>query len=75
MCTGMLQKMAAVDCCGGTAAVLPPCAKPMLLVRLLRPLALTVAAPLGETVELRGGVVMPRVPCLHRARRRHAWRC
>ena len=61
-CAGMLvlliQKMAAVDCCGGTAAVLP-CAKPMLLVRLLRPLALTVAAPLGETVELRGGVVMP----------------
>ena len=51
--------MAAVDCCGATAAVLPPCAKPMLLVRLLRPLALTVAAPLGETVELRGGVVMP----------------
>jgi hypothetical protein len=42
-----------------TAAAVLPRAKPMLLVRLLRPLALTVAAPLGETVELRGGVVMP----------------
>ena len=42
---------------------MPPCAEPMrvmlLLVQLLHPLALTVAAPLGETIELRGGVVMP----------------
>ena len=42
---------------------MPPCAKPtrvmLLLVQLLHHLALTVAAPLGETVELRGGVAMP----------------
>jgi hypothetical protein len=45
------------------AGLVPPCAKPMrvmlLLVQLLHHLALTVAAPLGETVELRGGVAMP----------------
>ena len=45
------------------AGLVLPCAKPMrvmlLLVQLLHPLALTVAAPLGETVELRGGVAMP----------------